>query len=44
MAVKPCIYQLLPLEELVLIFGEFYRYKELEGIVDFFDEFELLEG
>jgi hypothetical protein len=41
--VEPGLYQLLPLEELVLIFGGFYGYEELEGIVDFFDEFGGLE-
>jgi hypothetical protein len=41
--VEPGLYQLLPLEELVLIFGGFYGYEELEGFVGFFDEFEGLE-
>jgi hypothetical protein len=43
MEVEPSLYQLLPLEELLLIFGSFYGYEELEGIVGFFDEFEGLE-
>jgi hypothetical protein len=41
--VKPGLYQSLPLEELVLIFGSFYGYEELDGIVGSFDEFERLE-
>jgi hypothetical protein len=41
--VKPGLYQSLPLEKLVLIFGSFYGYEELDGIVGFFDEFERLQ-